>query len=452
VTLAWTVLAFGGIYPAVLLLPAVACLAVALSFGSGLLRHSPTIELDRWLLVVLAAMAMQLAPLPRPLVQHLSPHAIDVERAFALIPPGGARPLTVATHDTIAAFLLVSGTWLLFVTARRTFADGGVRTVARFLAVTSLALSGVALAQNATAKGLMYWRYAPVHDGPYPFGPFINRNHFATWAMMAVPLCVGYLAAHAAAHPHLAPAHRHIRSPGWRARLLAALDGRALMLAAASLLLMVATAASLSRSGLLGLAAAVLCTGILVNRGVRNTSGPSPGATPYFGVLAVAGLLGILTEVGPGAIAARFGASGVALADRLAIWHDTLPLLRDFWLTGTGIGTFQSAMAVYQRSKPEVIFNQAHNQYLQLAAEGGLLVAIPVWLAVSSFVRAAWGRLQVDRSPMYFIRAGACAGLVGVAVQSFWETGLTIPANAALAVVLAAIVVHVPSRATAPER
>ena len=55
-------------------------------------------------------------------------------------------------------------------------------------------------------------------------------------------------------------------------------------------------------------------------------------------VLGVLAVLAVLTQVGPGAIAGRFGASRGAVADRLAIWHDTLPVLRDFWLTGTGAG------------------------------------------------------------------------------------------------------------------
>ena len=138
------------------------------------------------------------------------------------------------------------------------------------------------------------------------------------------------------------------------------------------------------------------------------------------------------------------------MADRFTIWHDTLPVLRDFWLTGTGAGTYLTSMGVYQRSKPGVIFNQAHNHYLQVAAEGGVLVGLPVFLALAAFARAAANRLAADRSGMYWIRAGAAAGLAGVAVQSVWETGLTTPANAALAAVLAAIVVHVPVRAGVP--
>jgi hypothetical protein len=40
------------------------------------------------------------------------------------------------------------------------------------------------------------------------------------------------------------------------------------------------------------------------------------------------------------------------------------------------------------------------------------------------------------------VRAGAVGGLIAVAVQSLWETGLRVPANALLFAVLAAIAMH----------
>ena len=49
---------------------------------------------------------------------------------------------------------------------------------------------------------------------------------------------------------------------------------------------------------------------------------------------------------------------------------ETLPIIRDFPLTGTGAGTFPTAMLVYQQSDRRLFFNQAHNHYLQFAAEG----------------------------------------------------------------------------------
>jgi len=426
-------------------IPAIACVALAVTCRPPLLRRSPNTGLDLCLLVLLIAAALQLIPMPRPLAAALSPAAVRVENAFALVPAAGSRPLTINRPDSAAAVALLGGVLLLFLTARQMFDRGGVRTIVRIIAVTALALSAIALAQDATAKGLMYWRFAPGREGPDPFGPFVNRNHFATWAMMAAPLCAGYLAAHAAAHPQ-------VHTTGWRRKMLRALDGRTWMLAAAAMLLVIATAASLSRSGLAGMTTAALCAVTLVRRRTAVQGDRAGRASTPLTVVAVGAALGALTLVGAGAIAARFGASRVALADRLAIWHDTLPVLRDFWLTGTGVGTFQVAMAVYQRSRLEVIFNQAHNHYLQIAAEGGVLVAVPACLALAVFAACARNTLEQDRSPMYFIRAGALSGLVGVALQSVWETGLTIPANAALAAVLAAILLHRPAQAAAPAR
>jgi hypothetical protein len=99
-------------------------------------------------------------------------------------------------------------------------------------------------------------------------------------------------------------------------------------------------------------------------------------------------------------------------------------------------------MLVYQRSDRSVHFNQARNHYLQVVAEGGLLLIVPTALALVAFVRAAAEALRRDRSLFLWIRTGAACGLCAVAVQSIWETGLTMPANAALAATLAALLVH----------
>ena len=125
-------------------------------------------------------------------------------------------------------------------------------------------------------------------------------------------------------------------------------------------------------------------------------------------------------------------------------------LLRRFWLTGTGTGAFQMAMVVYQRSSPGKLFNQAHNHYLQAAAEGGLLLCIPIAAAMAALVRGCTRALSADRSGMVWIRIGAISGLIGVAVQSLLETGLTTPANGVLAAILAAVATHAPAEPTAP--
>ena len=138
----------------------------------------------------------------------------------------------------------------------------------------------------------------------------------------------------------------------------------------------------------------------------------------------------------------------VGAGGRRGIWNDTLAMIGDFWIAGTGLGGYQTAMLVYQHTSglSRLTFvNQAHNQYLQLLAEGGLLLVVPATLAIVAFVRLFVIRIKRDSSPSVWLRIGAAAALIAVGVQSEWETGLRMPANGILFAVAAAIAVHRPS-------
>ena len=99
-------------------------------------------------------------------------------------------------------------------------------------------------------------------------------------------------------------------------------------------------------------------------------------------------------------------------------------------------------MLYYQRSDRVVQFNQAHNHYLQTTAEGGIVLLAVLAAALGALAGAVRERLASEGSSVYWIRAGAACGLLAVALQSLWETGLVMPANAGLAAVLAAIALH----------
>jgi O-antigen ligase len=150
----------------------------------------------------------------------------------------------------------------------------------------------------------------------------------------------------------------------------------------------------------------------------------------------IAPLLLRFTEPG---IVGRFG--------RIAIWRDTLAAAGDFWLTGVGVGAYGTAMVVYQTGERAYHYNQAHSHYLHVLAEGGTLLTAATAAGAVLLLANAWQQLKADRSGVFWIRAGAAAGLVGVAVQSVWETGLRMPANALLAAVLAALVTQRPRTA-----
>jgi putative inorganic carbon (HCO3(-)) transporter len=193
---------------------------------------------------------------------------------------------------------------------------------------------------------------------------------------------------------------------------------------------------SLSRSGIVSLAGAAVVSAMFL----RPRASAGRGWWLVAAVVVTVGL-GVARADLP-AVADRFTRSGSGIENRLRIWKDTLPLVRDFWLTGTGAGTYRTAMFYYQRSDRVVQFNQAHNHYLQAAAEGGAVLLTLIGWALMALVRAVRERLPADVHGTYWIRAGATAGLMAVALQSLWETGLVMPANAGLAAVLAAVAVH----------
>ncbi len=255
-----------------------------------------------------------------------------------MVPVTGALPLSTDLAKTVRALGVGGGALLVFVVARRVFLGGGVRLAARGIATIGLVLAAESLAQNATAHGLIYWRWDPGEGAP-PFGPFLNRNHFATWMVIAIPLCLGYLVAHASVHQRREPL-----VATWQKRLIAALDARALWLAASICLMLVGLVACLSRAGMVGLVSALLLGAYLRRRRA------GPGAVTWgLGALVVA--LGAAAFRGNAwEIYERFGTAGSATAYRMNIWRATAEVVGDFWLTGSGAGTLPTVMLVYQRT------------------------------------------------------------------------------------------------------
>jgi O-antigen ligase len=105
-------------------------------------------------------------------------------------------------------------------------------------------------------------------------------------------------------------------------------------------------------------------------------------------------------------------------------------------------------MAVYQTAPRETLFVQAHNDYLQVLAEGGILVVVPALAALVLVIHGIWRRFRAreDETARYWLRAGAVAGLAAIAAQSLVEFSLQKPGNTVLFVVLLAVALHRPSR------
>ena len=128
---------------------------------------------------------------------------------------------------------------------------------------------------------------------------------------------------------------------------------------------------------------------------------------------------------------------------RTASWKDAWDLWHRYPLAGTGINTFNAAMFFYQQSLPGVHVNAAHNDYLQLLAEGGVLVDLPILAALAAMLLTAARRFREEPSrSTFWIRAGAAIGILSIAIQELGDFSLQIPGNAVLFAVLCAVLIH----------
>jgi O-antigen ligase len=372
---------------------------------------------------------IQIVPLPSAFIDALSPHAESLQRMLA-ITPETVRAISIDAQLTRAGLATAASALFVFWAARDVFGRGGLRLFARALAVAGFLVALAGLIQRTSSPELLLWHWQPLDPGAQPFGPFVNRNHFGTWLLMAASVTAGYLIAHLRSHriEEHSSARLIVRD------LMA--DGSALFLGGALAVMLLALVASLSRAALLGAGAALLF-GFVVTRGRRREGSFAIGVA----ILTVAMLAAVWSN--REGLLGRLNVTDTQVG-RPAIWVETLPVINDFWLTGTGVGTYGTAMLRYQRTATNTLFNQAHNEYLQLVAEGGVLLAIPVACALASWFALARRRLLSNTDHIEWIRIGAAAAICGIAVQSVFETGLRMPANAFLCAVLAAIVVHEP--------
>ena len=408
--------------------------------GVRIHRTTPTRLVDRPLLWVLAAIAFQLIPLPPAIMAWLSPHLDDYFATVTLLPPDQmpglttAHPLSIDPRWTAYSLGLVAMFVLFFWTLRRLLDQGGTRGLVRGIVWIGLALALTGVVFRAVSPHLLYG-FWPVQGTSEPMGPFANRNHFATWLLMAVPLAMSYLLMRLESRETL----RDKRPP--LTQLAGTLQARNLWLIAAATAMSLGIFASASRSGIVGLVAGGVFGGLLSRPFMKRHSRTWVIAS---GVLIVL-VLASYADIGHVLQRVEMTFAVQASPGRLVIWRDTWPAVRDFWLTGTGAGTYQAAMVVYQVALRGVTyFNQAHNHYLHVAEEGGLLLTIP---ALATLIAVGLGirrRLLEDETATHWLRAGAATGLFAVAVQSIWETGLRMPANALLCAALMAIALHEP--------
>ncbi len=285
--------------------------------------------------------------------------------------------------------------------------------------------------------GVLWVDYIPSYLGDAR-GTFINRNHFAGFMEMVLPLALGYTLT-------LGDWQRKGNHYGnnWKKKLKVMLSSDRihlqLLFSLGIAIMFLALLFSRSRAGIVGAFVGFLTFVVLSGSGNKRLP---LGFWLMFG--AIVGLVVIYgLKIGFEPIIERFLRIGDG-DSRLDFWRDTLTIIKDHPF-GIGLGNFKGVFPIYNVSVvSDVTITHTHNDYLQLLVEAGwpgflaLVSGFFIFLGKSFFkVR----RLNPHDDPLpFFIGIGALSGLVSIAFHSFFDFNLQMPANCIYFITLIALV------------
>jgi O-antigen ligase len=441
---AWGALAFGGVYAwAYWPLAALCLLAGLLGFSatSATARAVP-VPLSIALALCGIAILAQLIPLPLSAIAVISPASAETLRSYSPTVAAGLvsrHPLSIQPSATWTALGLLVSFAVLLLGTTHALSVTGARRLVEGLTILGVALALVGIIQKPLFVGKIYGLWTPEQAHGTAFGPFVNRNHFAGWMLMGLPLSLGLFCA------GVANGMRGLR-PGWRYKLLwlASPDAnRLILIAAAAVVMAFSLVLTMSRSGITALALSLLVAASFVMRSLQNRWRKA-AAIVYLVLLATA----VVSRVGTDTIVARFSTTGVEFEDRRGAWEDALAIGSAFPIAGTGLNTYSIATLFYQRHDLKQHYEQAHNDYLQVFAEGGALLAIPAVLAILALFVVMRRRIRdtATGQTAYWLRAGAITAIIAIALQELVDFSLQMPGNAAMFALVCAIALHRPPR------
>lgn len=382
------------------------------------------------LLSVNAFILFQIIPLPGNFVKLLSPSTYAIKQSAAGLTGETAWiSLSIFPHATIMELLRFSSYVLFYIIAVQFLTDRSLlkKSIAVITWFTAL-LSLVSIIEFITksfnsplAHDKIFWFKTLSHGGT-PMGPYVNRNHYAGLMEMIFPLV---LAMFLAFRPILARVSfkRRITDFFTQKRVNHHFFyGTAAVLIATSILL------SLSRGGILSLSISmIIFSGLIIFKAKQKKTG-------FFISFIVIIVLFLTGTSGWDAIFKRFESlrnqSGMIYHVRLIYWQDSINIIRDFPLVGTGSGTFEKIYPLYRSFPGNNILEHAHNDYLEFLCTGGIILPALMFFCLFSILYSA-AKSFAKRREWYSILlfAGCVTSIGAILLHSFVDFNMQVGAN-----------------------
>jgi O-antigen ligase len=335
------------------------------------------------------------------------------------------RTLSLDAHSTRLALIRLCAL-LIYFAATLVFTDSPrrLRLLVRTITIFGFMLAIFGLTQSFTSPTKVYWVREMTQSTP--FGPFINRHHFAGYMelTLAIPLSLVFTGA-------------------------VERDKRFIYLFAAGMM-GVALIMTNSRGGIISLVAEVIFLMAAAGfgrrqnfvEGARNSRAGSAYVRAAMALgLIIALFVGVVLLGGESALSRFVGNVNTddPTTGRAHFWSVTLDIIRAHPLVGTGLGAFGVVYTRYDSRNGLFRLEQAHNDYLQVLSDGGIVGAVLGLFFVVGLFRMGFARRESKDGFRRGVAIGALAGCFAVLIHSFFDFTLHTTANALLFLILAAL-------------
>ncbi len=361
-------------------------------------------------MIFLFTMVIQVIPLPLTVIRALSPHAASLRQSLGA--DGGVVPLSLIPIRTFHQFLRWLTLFLFYLLVANTFRKKTLHRLLNALFVLTCFETFYGLFLLFTGSNWLLWYHKPSYGkfGNRLHGTYRNPDHMAGYLEMVIPL-------------HLAQAlSKRLPTP-----FTSEEKARKLLGVFLGVIFITALFLTISRAGIV---AFVVGMAYFYFSGMRVSE--ERGQNFYIKILVTLVLIYLLW-IGIGPIIDRFWNAASNLRNaRGVVWNDTLNLVKDFPVFGTGFGTFRFVFPKYKTLLGQIVWRSPHNDYLMVLAEGGIV-------SLLAFLWMVFNALKILVKVTSPLARGAAAGFIALLVHSFFDFNLQIPANAMLFVSLMAI-------------
>jgi O-antigen ligase len=136
-------------------------------------------------------------------------------------------------------------------------------------------------------------------------------------------------------------------------------------------------------------------------------------------------------------VAERLEGTAFTKETRDEVNRDTLTLISDQPILGSGAGTFYTAFPQYRGNDITLYYDHAHNDYLQFTAEHGFVGVLPLALLLLVSFGTAIQAMRKRRTLLFQAMAFApVMAIIAMLLHSTVDFNLQIPANAATFVII----------------